>query len=287
MQSRSQKLKSLLQRRAATLIPGVPNALFARVAEDLGYEAIYVTGAGVANMQLGVPDIGLTTLTELIDQVAAISDAVEVPLLVDGDTGFGNAVNTMRTVRLIERAGGAGVQLEDQVFPKKGGHFSGKAVIGAEEMVAKIKAAVDARIDPAFQIVARTDALAIEGIDAALERAHAFIEAGADVTFVEAPTDRAQMARIAKELPCPQIANIVHGGKTPPLPRDELASLGFSGVLYANAALQAALLSVQDVLGALRRDGSLEAVRDKLASFDVRQAAVRKDRFDALEERYR
>ena len=262
MQSRSQKLKSLLQRRAATLIPGVPNALFARVAEDLGYEAIYVTGAGVANMQLGVPDIGLTTLTELIDQVAAISDAVEGPRLVDGDTGFGNAVNTMRTVRLIERA-------------------------GADEMVAKIKAAVDARIDPAFQIVARTDALAIEGVDAALDRAHAFIEAGADVTFVEAPTDRAQMARIAKELPCPQIANIVHGGKTPPLPRDELASLGFSGVLYANAALQAALLSVQDVLGALRRDGSLDAVRDKLASFDVRQAAVRKDRFDALEERYR
>lgn len=287
MTTSPERLKAILARRDATIIPGAPNALFARVTEDLGYECVYVTGAGIANMHLGVPDIGLVTLSELADHVRAIADAVTIPVLVDGDTGFGNPINTVRTVRTIERAGAAGIQLEDQIFPKKCGHFSGKGVVPLEEMVQKIRAAVDTRNDPSFQIVARTDAIAVEGFSAALDRASAFIEAGADVTFVEAPLNREQMARIARELRVPQIINVVHGGKTPPLPRAELAKMGFAATLYANAALQASLLAVIEVLGSLRDHGSLERISDRLASFEKRQQSVAKDRFDALEERYR
>jgi 2-methylisocitrate lyase-like PEP mutase family enzyme len=283
----SERLKAIFARRDATIIPGAPNALFARVTEDLGYECLYVTGAGIANMHLGVPDIGLVTLSELADSVRAIADVVSIPILVDGDTGFGNPINTARTVRIIERAGAAGLQLEDQVFPKKCGHFSGKEVVSVGEMTQKVRAAVDARADGNFQIVARTDAIAVEGFQAAMDRAHAYIEAGADVTFVEAPVDAEQMTRIARELTVPQIINLVHGGKTPPLPRVELARMGFAAALYANAALQGALLAVIEVLGSLRDHGSLEQVSDRLASFEKRQQAVAKDKFDALEERYR
>lgn len=287
MKTAAERLKAIFARRDATIMPGAPNALFARVAEDLGYESVYVTGAGIANMHLGVPDIGLVTLSELAEHVTAMADAISVPLLVDGDTGFGNALNTARTVRVIERAGAAGLQLEDQVFPKKCGHFAGKDVIPLGEMVQKIRAAVDSRRDASFQIIARTDAIAVEGFEAAMDRAHAFIEAGADVTFVEAPLDAAQMTRIARELSVPQIVNVVHGGKTPALPRAELAQMGFAVALYANAALQGALLAVIEVLGSLRDHGSLQNVAGRLASFDRRQQAVAKDRFDALEERYR
>jgi 2-methylisocitrate lyase-like PEP mutase family enzyme len=283
----STPLKDLVARRAAVTVPGAANALFARVIEDLGFEAVYVTGAGVANMLLGAPDIGLTTVSEVSETVAAIADAVSLPLIVDADTGFGNAVNMVRTVRMLERAGASGIQIEDQVFPKKCGHFAGKHVIAADEMVQKIKAAVDARRDPSLQIIARTDARAIEGLDRALERANAYIEAGADVTFVEAPTSLDELARIAKELPVPQVANIVFGGKTPEPGRDKLAEFGFSIVLYANAALQAALKASYDVLGALKTEGSLKSVADRLASFDERQRSVAKDIWDAREVRYR
>jgi 2-methylisocitrate lyase-like PEP mutase family enzyme len=283
----STRLKDLVARRAAVTVPGAANALFARVIEDLGFEAVYVTGAGVANMLLGAPDIGLTTVTEVSEAVAAIADAVSLPLIVDADTGFGNAVNMVRTVRMLERAGASGIQIEDQVFPKKCGHFAGKHVIAADEMVQKIRAAVDARRDPSLQIIARTDARAIEGLDRALERANAYIEAGADVTFVEAPTSLDELARIAKELPVPQVANIVFGGKTPEPGRDKLAEFGFSIVLYANAALQAALKASYDVLGALKTEGSLKSVADRLASFDERQRSVAKDIWDARETRYR
>jgi 2-methylisocitrate lyase-like PEP mutase family enzyme len=281
------RLKALLARRRAAILPGTPNALFARVIEDLGFEGVYVTGAGIANMSLGVPDIGLVTLTELADHVAAICDAVAVPVLADADTGFGNPVNMTRTVRVLERAGAAGIQIEDQVFPKKCGHFKGKDVIPLGEMVQKVKAAVDSRHDGDFQIVARTDARAVVGFEQAMERAHAFIEAGADVTFVEAPISVDELARIAQLLPVPQIANIVHGGLTPAVPQSELAAMGFGGVLYANAALQAALKSVREVLASLKSNGSLDEVRERLASFDERQRAVAKDRYDALEARYR
>lgn len=280
------RLKSLLARRESAVLPGAPNALFARVIEDLGFEAVYITGAGIANMSLGVPDIGLVTLTELADHVAAISDAVGVPVLADADTGFGNPVNIVRTVRVLERAGAAGIQIEDQVFPKKCGHFKGKDVVPLKEMVQKVKAAVDSRRDGDFQIVARTDARAVLGFEAALDRAHALIEAGADATFVEAPVSVEELATIARTLPVPQVANMVFGGMTPPVPQRELAAMGFGAVLYANAALQAALKSVREVLSSLRSLGSLEEVQERLASFEERQRAVAKGHYDNLEVRY-
>jgi 2-methylisocitrate lyase-like PEP mutase family enzyme len=282
-----QRLKELLARRAAVTVPGAANALFARVIEDLGFEAVYVTGAGVANMLLGAPDVGLTTMTEVRDTVAAIAEAVSIPIIVDADTGYGNAVNVVRAVRVLERAGAAGIQIEDQVFPKKCGHFAGKHVIAAEEMVQKIRAAVDARHDQSLQIIARTDAYAVEGLAGALERAHAYVAAGADATFVEAPTTLVELARIPQALDVPQVANIVFGGKTPDPGREKLAELGFSIVLYANAALQAALRASYDVLRVLKSEGSLRSVADRLASFEERQRVVAKDEWDARESRYR
>ncbi len=280
-------LKSILARRQATILAGAANGLFARVIEDLGFEAVYVTGAGVANMYLGAPDIGLTTLTEIANHVAAIADAVALPLLVDADTGFGNPVNMVRTVKVLERAGAAGLQIEDQVFPKKCGHFAGKEVVPLEDMLAKVKAAVDTRRDQDLQIVARTDARAILGLQAAIDRAGAMIEAGADVTFVEAPTSADELAQIARALPVPQVANVVFGGLTPELGQAQFAELGFGCVLYANAALQAALKASHEVLASLKQEGSLAAVADRLAGFDVRQRAVDKPKYDALEQRYR
>jgi 2-methylisocitrate lyase-like PEP mutase family enzyme len=280
-------LKTILGRREATILPGAANGLFARIIEDIGYQAVYVTGAGVANMYLGAPDIGLTTLTEIAGHVAAIADAVALPLLVDADTGFGNPVNMVRTVKVLERAGAAGLQIEDQVFPKKCGHFDGKEVVPLEEMLAKIKAAVDTRRDGDLQIVARTDARAILGLQAAIDRASAMIEAGADVTFVEAPTSADELAQIARALSVPQVANIVFGGRTPELGQQKFAELGFGCVLYANAALQAALKASHDVLAALKREGSLASVADRLAGFDIRQQTVAKPKYDELERRYR
>lgn len=282
----TQSLKQIMSRREAVTVPGAANAMFARVIEDLGFEVVYVTGAGVANMHLGAPDIGLTTMTEVAQTVAAIADAVSLPIIVDADTGFGNPVNMIRTVRVLERAGAAGLQIEDQIFPKKCGHFTGKEVIPAAEMVDKIKAAVDARKDGDLQIIARTDARAIEGFERAMERAQMFIEAGADATFVEAPVNHEELARIGRDLSVPQVANIVFGGKTPDPGRERLAEMGFSIVLYANASLQAALKASYTVLEALKRDGSLDGVADLLASFDERQRAVAKDVWDAYEKRY-
>lgn len=277
-------LREIVSRRQAVLAPGAANALFARIIEDLGYECVYVTGAGIANMALGAPDIGLTSLDDIAQTVSRIADAVALPLIVDADTGFGNAVNTWRTMKVLERAGASAIQLEDQEFPKRCGHFNGKSVVPLHEMLPKIRAAADARTRDTL-IIARTDALAVDGIDAALERAEAFIEAGADMTFVEAPRDAAQMRRIAA-LRVPQVANIVHGGKTPPLPQSELADMGFGIVLYANAALQAAVRASAEVLGSLKATGSLDAVHDRLATFEQRQSAVAKDRWDALETRF-
>jgi 2-methylisocitrate lyase-like PEP mutase family enzyme len=282
----TESLKKILARRDAVIVPGVANAMFARVIEASGFEAIYVTGAGIANMYLGAPDIGLTTMTEVADTVARIADSVALPLIVDADTGFGNAVNMVRTVRSFERAGAAAIQIEDQVFPKKCGHFAGKHVVPLDDMLSKIKAAVDARHDSSLQIVARTDARAIEGLDRAIVRAQAFVEAGADVTFVEAPTDLAELSRIPSEVRAPQVANMVFGGKTPEPGREKLREFGYAIVLYANAVLQASLKASFEVLAGLRKEGSLASVAGLLASFEERQHAVGKDAWDALERRY-
>ena len=284
---RRRRFREQMNRREAMIVPGAGNALTARVIADRKFEAVYVTGAGIANTHLGTPDIGLVTLTELAATVSTIAEICQLPLVVDIDTGFGNAINTRRTVRLIERAGGFAMQIEDQVFPKKCGHFSGKAVIPVEEALSKIKAALDAREDENTMIIARTDARAIDGIEAALDRAEAFIEAGADMTFVEAPRSEAEMAMITKRLSVPQVANMVVGGKTPLTPQARLVELGFSLVLYANTPLQAAMRAMTDVLNALKLDGDVSSVIDRLADFDERQRLVDKASYDALEERYR
>lgn len=283
---RRRAFRAMLEERRAVLVPGAANALTARVIEDAGFEACYVTGAGIANTLLGVPDIGLVTMSEIQTTTAAIAEISTLPLFVDMDTGFGNAINTHRTVRVLERAGACAVQIEDQVFPKKCGHFDGKGVIPAKEMATKVRAAADAREDENFLIIARTDARAIEGIDGALERARLYIEAGADVTFVEAPTSAEEMKRICAELPVPQVANLVVGGRTPLLPQEELAAIGFAIVLYANTPLQAAMRAMSEVLGSLKRDGNLDAVQDRLADFVERQRLVHKSTYDAMEKTY-
>jgi 2-methylisocitrate lyase-like PEP mutase family enzyme len=284
--STRRELRDLLKPGAAVLLPGVANALAARVVADVGFSAAYVTGAGIANTHLGIPDNGLVTLTELADHVAAIREVFPGPLMVDADTGFGNALNTQRTIRALERAGADAIQLEDQVFPKRCGHFDGKEVIPAAEMVAKIKAAVDARTDRDLLIVARTDAIAVEGFKTAMDRAHAFHEAGADAGFVEAPTSPEQVAQIAR-LPWPQLVNIVIGGKTPELPNQKLRDLGFAGVIYANTALQAAVLGMQRALAHLKQHGCMGNDGDLLASFAERQRLVDIGAFQEMERKYR
>jgi 2-methylisocitrate lyase-like PEP mutase family enzyme len=278
--------RNMLIPGAALLLPGVSNALTARVVADQGFPVAYVTGAGIANTYLGVPDIGLVSVTELADHVAAIREAFPGPLVVDADTGFGNAINMVRTVRLLERAGADALQIEDQVFPKRCGHFSGKHVIPAAEMVQKIKAAVDSRRDGDLLIIARTDAIAPEGYDAAIARAVAYREAGADVTFVEAPTTPEQIADIPRRLPWPQLANIVLGGRTPEFPNAKLKELGYAGVIYANVALQAAVLGMQAALGELKRKGHMGDASRLVVDFSERQRLVQKDEYDALERKY-
>ena len=283
MGKKTRSIGRILDGRRATLVPGAPNALFARIIEDLGFEAIYVTGAGIANMQLGAPDIGLTTLSEIAHNVTCIAEAVQIPLIVDADTGFGNTQNCYRTIRLFERSGASAIQLEDQVFPKKCGHFSGKAIVPTIEMVNKIKAAVDARRNQDMKIIARTDALGVSGINEALDRAAAFVEAGADATFVEAPQNLAELKAIPSRIQAPQVANMVFGGLTPEPGREALEAMGYSIVLYANAALQTAIYAVDKTLSSLRDTGSLADCSNFLASFDKRQAIVQKNKWDEFE----
>lgn len=270
----------------ALLMPGAANALAARVIADLGFEALYLSGAGLTNTYLGMPDLGFVSLTEIAQHTATIRDATDLPLVVDADTGFGNALNVRHTVRTLERAGASAIQLEDQVNPKRCGHFSGKDVVSLGEARSRIKAAVDARQDPNLLIVARTDARATLGFAAAMERAAAFVEDGADITFVEAPESVDELRAIPCGLPgTPQLVNVVIGGKTPALDFAELDGMGFKLVLYANAALQGALYGMQAALSRLKADGRLDE-GGPVASFKERQRMVNKPFFDAQEKRY-
>lgn len=283
----NQIFRARLQTGRALLMPGAANALAARVIADQGFEAIYLSGAGLSNTYLGMPDLGFISLPEIAQHTATIRDATELPIVVDADTGFGNALNVRHTVRTLERAGASAIQLEDQVNPKRCGHFSGKDVVSLEEARSRIKAAVDARQDPNFLIVARTDARATLGFSAAMERAAAFVEDGADITFVEAPESLEELRAIPAGLPgTPQLVNVVIGGKTPVLGFAELAAMGFGLVLYANAALQGAIYGMQAALLRLREDGRLDE-SGPVASFKERQRLVNKPEFDALERRYR
>ncbi|RKQ97005.1 2-methylisocitrate lyase-like PEP mutase family enzyme [Kushneria sinocarnis] len=272
--------------RNALLVPGVFNALSARIVEDAGFEALYLTGAGVSNMSLGLPDLGFIGLHEIAEHAARVRDVVELPMIVDADTGFGNALNVRQTIRTLERSGADAIQLEDQISPKKCGHFSGKQVISTEEMLGKIKAAVDAREDDNVQIIARTDAAAVHGIEHAVERARRFAEAGADILFIEATETLEDVRRLPTLLKTPQLINIVIGGKTPTLSRDELEPLGYAIVLYANAALQSAVCGMQRALPQLQREGRLDEDPQLIAPFSERQRLVNKPFFDQLDSRY-
>jgi carboxyvinyl-carboxyphosphonate phosphorylmutase len=262
------RLRELLARPEPLVAPGAYDALSARLVEQAGFDVVYMTGFGTTAALAGRPDVGLLTGTEMIDNARRIAAAVDVPVIADADTGYGNAINVVRTVQAYEQAGVAGIHIEDQVMPKKCGHMSGKAVIPADEMVGKIRAAVAARRDPDFLLIARTDAAAVEGLSAAIDRARAYADAGADVLFVEAPTSEDDIARVADELRgvAPLVFNWAEGGRTPPIPLARIAELGFALVLFPIGTLLAATAGIRRLLASLRDDG-VPAV-DDLPTFD-------------------
>ncbi|OPY38385.1 MAG: 2-methylisocitrate lyase [Methanoregula sp. PtaU1.Bin051] len=250
------------------VIPVVHDPLCAKIAEQAGIKAIFSAGYANSAAYLGKPDVSLLTLTEMADCTARIADAVSIPVFADGDTGHGNITNVIRTIELLEKAGAAGIFIEDQVFPKRCGHMEGKQVIAAEEMVAKIRAAVDAKKDPDLVIMARTDAIAVNGIDDALYRAGLYRDAGADLLFVEAPESVTQMKRICTEVKCPMFANMLPGGKTPHLSAKELEEIGYSVVADATSCTYVIAKAVQELFNELHRNGSSAALADRMILFD-------------------
>lgn len=249
-------LRHMLQAPGIIVAPGAYDGLSARLIERQGFQAVYMTGAGTAASVLGQPDLGLTTLSEMTTHAANIASCVSVPVIADADTGYGNPLNVIRTVREYERAGVAGIHLEDQVFPKKCGHIAGKAVIPLKEFAEKIRAAAENRTDPDFVIIARTDARAVNGIDDAIERGLRYQEAGADVIFVEAPTNREEIERVARTIKAPLLSNQVPGGKTPGLTVTELEQLGYKIVIFPVVSLMAATLAIEQALAQLKETGT-------------------------------
>lgn len=279
--------QQLLASKDTFILPGAFDAMTARIIEETGFKAIYATGAGISNAQLGWADVGLTTLTEIAQVVSWMSEVTTIPIVVDADTGFGNAINMQRTVKVLEKAGAAALQIEDQVMPKKCGHFNGKEVISKDEMVGKIKAALDARTDDQLAIIARTDALGVLGFDEAIERANAYKEAGAHAIFVEAPTTYEQLSRITKEVPgIPHIINLVEGGKTPLVSRQEAQNLGFQIMLCANSALRGAIKGATDAMQILMRDESQENIHDVICTWEQRQELFKLKEIQQLEKQY-
>jgi len=263
------------------LMPGVYDALTARLAELAGFDAVFHTGFGTAAVRLAMPDIGLVSFGEMVEQVRLIANAVNIPVLADADTGYGNAINVYRTVKEYIRAGAAGLIIEDQVWPKRCGHLPGKQVVPLSEMVERIKGALRARNeeDPDFVIGARTDALAVYGIDEAIKRARKFAELDVDFVFVEAPTDRGQIERIAREVKAPLLLNLVEGGKTPLITLEEAKQLGFKIILYPVSALLATTKAVLEVFRHLRERGTTADILDRLMSFKEFESVVGLDKF--------
>jgi|SRR6185437_505049 2-methylisocitrate lyase-like PEP mutase family enzyme len=269
-------LRARLVRPPILIAPGVYDPLTALIAERAGFEALYVSGAAIAYTRLGRPDIGLVSLSEVVDTVALIRDRVDSNLIVDADTGYGNALNVERTVRLLERAGASAIQLEDQDFPKRCGHLDNKALIPAAEMAGKIKAAVDARRSDDTLIIARTDAVAVEGFDQAAARAARYRDAGADMLFIEAPRERAELARIGALMgkATPLMANMVEGGKTPMLSAQELQALGFAMVIFPGAIVRALAKTAEDFYAALKAHGSSESFRTRMFDFNALNSLI-------------
>ncbi len=265
--------------------PGAFDALSAKIVEAAGFTAVYATGGGISR-SAGYPDIGLLTLTEVVERLRSIVDAVTIPVIADADTGYGNALNVMRTIRAFEAAGVAALHLEDQVTPKRCGHYEGKEVVACEEMVHKLRAALDARRDPDLLIIARTDARAPLGLDEAIRRANAYAATGVDVVFVEAPQSRAELAEIVRRISTPLLVNMFEGGKTPLVPLADLEAMGYRIVIIPSDLQRAAIRAMQEVAVTIRRDGDSRAVAHRLASFQEREVLVGLDRVRALEVRF-
>ena len=284
MESRTTRLRAMLREGGPGVVPGATDCFTARLIESAGFPAVYVTGGGAANTLLGRPDIGLVTLNELASQVERIADAVSVPVIADCDTGFGGVANVARTIRAYQRAGAAGLHIEDQLFPKRCGHFEGKSVVPVRDMLYRLQAALDARTDPDFLIIARTDARGPEGFERALERAHAYRELGADAIFVEAPSSVEELRRVGEAFPdTPLVANMIERSRTPLLPEAELKAMGYSIILYANAALYLGAFAIRQGLAVLREQGTTESLLDRMLSFSERQALIGLPQADAYE----
>jgi len=274
-------LRKLLSQPGLLIVPGTADALTARLIEDSGFNAVYASGAGIANVQFALPDIGLLTMTEMIEPIRRIVDAVDIPVIADADTGYGNAVNVTRTTQVFEEAGVAAMQLEDQVTPKKCGHFNGKEVISADEMAQKVHAAVRARKE--MLIIARTDSLATHGIDEAIRRANLYARAGADIIFVEAPTQKDQIVQLPKQINAPLLFNMTEGAKTPPISHDELQEMGYRIVIHPNLAMRVAARAVQSALTVLQKTRSSELLIPSMLEWNERQRLVRLPEWETLD----
>lgn len=279
-------LRELFERDGIAILPGCYDALSAKVVEKAGFDAVYLSGAGVSNTKLGVADTGLVTQTEMRRRLAYVADAVSVPVFADADEGYGNPVHVHRTVRSYEQADAAGLHIEDQAFPKRCGHFENKELIGTEEMVQKVRAAVDARESDGFLIVARTDARAVEGVEAAIERANRYAAAGADAVFPEAPREEAEMRRFCEEIEAPVMANMVEDGQTPLCDAARLETFGFDLVIFPNSLLRAAMQTMVETAGHIRTAGTTADIIDDIADFELRNELTDKNRVDALERQY-
>jgi len=286
--SHARRLRELLAADAPVIAPGVYDGLTALLVQQAGFGCAYLSGASVSFARLGRPDIGLTTMTEIANTVSNIRERIDIPLIVDADTGFGNALNVQRTIRLFERMGASGIQLEDQTLPKRCGHLDGKELVSIDEMAGKIHAAQDARADDDTVIIARTDAIAVVGIDEALQRGVAYIEAGADVLFVESPLDDEQLARVGTELGqrIPLLANMVEGGKTPLHSAAELGQLGFKLVIFPGAMLRTLTRAAAEYLAVLHRDGTTAGIMEKMFDFKRVNKLIGTDEMLAIGRKY-
>ena len=281
------KLRSLLKQPGIIVAPGAHNAFTAKIIEQTGgFQAVYMTGSGAAMSLIGEPDIGLLTMTEMVTQARNLASAVSLPLIADADTGYGNAINVVRTVREYERAGVAAIHIEDQITPKKCGHFEGKQVVSQSEMVGKIRAAVDAREDPDFVLIARTDARAVLGLEEAIKRARACVEAGADVIFVEAPQSLEELEIIAKSIDAPLLVNMDEGTKTPLLTVRELEEMGFKIVIFPRSAPCAAAKAIQELMQLLKETGTTKNFAGRIVTFEERNLITGLARYKEMEEKY-
>ena len=280
------RLRELFAGPSILIVPGAAEAINARLIEEAGFAAVYATGAGIANSLLALPDIGLLSFSEMIESIRRIVQAVNIPVIADADEGYGNPLNVRRTVQEYEHAGVAAIQIEDQASPKKCGHFDGKEVIPADEMVQKIRAAVDARRDPDLVLIARTDALSTHGYAEAVRRGRLYAANGADVIFVEAPTDREQIEHLPKDIDAPLLFNLTEGAKSPETDPAELQRFGYKAVIFPNTLLRISMLAVQSALGVLKSEQSSQSLVSRMMSWEERQHIVHLSEYQKLDEEY-